>query len=365
MKKLLSLIIVLSMVFTLAACGGNSSGNNGSSTTPAADDAATSEVEPLTISFSTTYNETETGGQVVKKWTELLSEKSGGNITVDVVWGGTLFSDADILDGLESNAVNMTLFGHMPHIGTLNYLGFPTFAPGGTKAALDFFDEIIFNNAETSALITDELAEHNVVFLATLPGGANAFCSSFEFKDFASLVAGSKSFGNMDAAIFEALGFQVTSVAPPDCYDALQRGLIDSTQMGLTPMASMQWYQVAPYWALDGTYAAGNFISANLNWWNGLSDAQKNAITEASKEVAQWSLALYDDEIGSNIETIETETGNKFVEFSQEDLDNIWAANFESKAAAAMTTAEANGKAEGMRTILELAAQLTNYDWKE
>ena len=321
------------------------------------------DVDPLDISFSTNFNETETGGEIIHKWIDLLAEYSNGNITVTPYWGGTLFGDADILDALESGAINMTTFGHMPHIGTLNYLGFPTFAPGGTKGALDFFEEICFNNPETSALVQGELAEHNVIFLNVLPGGANAFCTKYEFTDLASMVSGSKSFGNMDAAIFEELGFQVTATAPWDCYDALQRGLIDATQMGFAPMVSMQWYDVAPYWALDGTYGAGNFMSANLDWWNGLTADQQAVIQAAADAVADWSMGKYDAAIDADVAAVEAATGNKFVQFSQEDIDAIWAANFEAKAAAAMDIATANGKAEGMTTILELAAELTDYNW--
>lgn len=384
MKKTLALLLALAMIFALAACGGGAKTEAPAAEAPAAEapaaeapaaeaPAAEAEapaaepaaaVEPLDISFSTTYQQTETGGEVIQHFIDLLGEYSGGAITVTPYWGGTLFSDPDILDGLGSGAVNMTTFGHMPHTGTLNYLGFPGFAPGGTKACLDMFNAVCFDDPETSALVQGELAEHDIIFLNVLPGGANAFCTKYPFTDLASMVSGSSSFGNMDAAIFEKLGFQVTATFPWDCYDALQRGLIDATQMGFTPMVSMQWYQVAPYWALDGTYTAGNFISANLTWWNGLSAEQQEIIRRAAADTADWSMAKYDDEIDANIALVEQETGNKFVQFSDEDIAAIWAATFEAKADAALQMAEPNGKTEGMIKILELCAEMTGYDWQ-
>ena len=392
-KKLLAALLAVMMVASMAACGTSTASSapaEAGSEAPAATEAATEapaatetgstaeaasaveetpkadsiECDPLTIDFSTVYNETETGGQIIKHFEEYISNLTGGAITMNIFWGGTLFSDPEALDGVNSGAVNMTALGHMPHLATLNYLAFPGFAPGGTKAALDYFDTLMFKDPETSALIQQEAADNGIIYLNVLAGGANAFCTTYEFTDLDSMISGSKSFGNMDAAIFEKLGFQVTSVGPGDCYDALQRGLIDSTQMGLAPMVSMGWEEVASYWALDGTYTAGNMFTANLEWWNGLTDAQRQAIQQACDEVEEYSAAIYDDSIASDCATIEEKTGNKMVELSDADIERIWAATFDAKAEAALATAEPNGKTEGMTKILEVAAELTGYDWK-
>ena len=394
LKKILAALLAISMVAGMTACGGDAASSAAASSAaapaesaaateaaPAAPEAPASAAEaaastqeaapkadsitcdPLTIEFSTIYNETETGGQIIKHFEEYLNNLTGGAITMNIFWGGTLFTDPEALDGVNSGAVNMTALGHMPHLATLNYLAFPGFAPGGTKAALDYFDTLMFKDPETSALIQQEAADNGIIYLNVLAGGANAFCTTYEFTDLDSMIAGSKSFGNMDAAIFEALRFQVTSVGPGDCYDALQRGLIDSTQMGLAPMVSMGWEEVASYWALDGTYTAGNMFTANLEWWNGLTDAQRQAISQACDEVEEYSAGIYDDSIATDCATIEEKTGNKMVQFSDEDIARVWAATFDAKAASAMDTAKANGKEEGMTKILEKAAEITGYTW--
>lgn len=377
MKKLLTLLLAALMVFGMVACGSEAASSapvETGSAAPAegqpAETGSTAETgdkiacDPLEITFTTTFNETETGGQILKHFEETLKELTDGAITINFFWGGTVFTDGETLDAISSNSANMTAFGHMPHTGTLNYLGFPGFAPGGSQAALDYFNTLIFDNPETSALIQGEAADNGIIYLNVLAGGANAFCTKYEFTDLASLVSESKSFGNFDAAIFEKLGFQVTSVTPPDTYDALQRGLVDSTQMGFAPMVSMSWYDVAPYWALDGTYTAGNMLTANLEWWNSLTDAQREAIQAAADEVETYSATLYDDAIATDTAKVEEATGNKFVTFSDEDIAQIWAATFEAKADAALNNAEPNGKAEGMTKILEVAAEITGYTWE-
>ena len=81
-------------------------------------------------------------------------------------------------------------------------------------------------------------------------------------------------------------------------------------------------------------------------------------------ELIFYRAGMYDADIESQMKTVSDATGNAWVELSQEDLDRIWAATFEAKADAAMSTASANGKADGMTTILEAAASFTGYDWK-
>ena len=367
MKKLFALLLALAMVFALAACGsngGNAPAASGDKSAAPAASAGSGDVDPLTIKFSSTYQETETGGTIEQYFIDQLKEISGGAIDVDITWGGTLFDASGELDAVMDGVVDMIALGHMPHLDTLPYLSMPGFAPGGTQAALDYFNTLMFDDPDTSALIQGEAEDLGIKYLNVIAGGANALAAKFPFTDLQSLVAGSSSFGNFDAAIFEKLGFQVTSVTPPETYEALDRGMVDATQMGLAPMVSMAWYEVAPYWALDGTYTAGNFFTVNLDWWESLTDAQRDCIQKACDATEDYSATMYDDAIATDIKTVEDATGNKFVELSDADIDTFWSACFEAKAADAMKRAESHGVADGMHTILEKAAEITNYDWQ-
>lgn len=358
MKKFLAMLLALVMVFALVACGGNDEGNNAGNN----NDPAT--IEPLVIKYNSTFQQQETGGVIQQYFIDKVGELSGGAITVEITWGGTLFDSMGELDAVMDGVVDMIALGHMPHLDTLPYLSFPGFAPGGTQAALDYFNGLIFDDPETSALIQGEAEALGIKYLNVIPGGANAFAAQAAFQTIDDMVAHSAAFGNFDAAIFESLGFQVTAVMPPDTYDALNRGLIDATQMGFAPMVAMAWYEVAPFWALDGTYTAGNMFTVNLDWWEGLSDAQRACIQEAADATETYAAGLYDEAIAADIATVEEATGNKFVELSDEDVARFWAATFEAKAADALNRADTHGVTEGMTVILEKAAELTNYDWQ-
>lgn len=364
LNKLLALVLSIAMLFTFAAC---SSAGTAASASPSAGTPSTGEtvkVDALTIKFSSTFNENETGGEVLKYFQQQLSDLSGGAITANISWGGTLFTSADELDAVMDGAVNMIALGHMPHLDTLPSLSFPSFAPDSAQNAIDYFEEIMFNNADSSKIIQSEAEKLGVKYLNVIAGGSNAFCAKYAFTDLSTLVSGSSSFGNFDAAPFEALGFKVTAITPPETYDSLQRGLIDATQMALAPMTSLSWYEVAPYWALDNTYSAGNFFTVNLDWWNGLTDAQREVIEKASDATETYSVNMFTDSDDTNITKIEEKTGNKFVAFSDEDCAKWWGILFEAKAKDALARAETNNMTDDMVKILQVAASFTKYDWK-
>jgi TRAP-type C4-dicarboxylate transport system substrate-binding protein len=357
-KRLLAITLIAALTFMLAlsGCGKDTAdegtGDNGTG------------VDALTILASSTFQETEVGGQIIQHFIDKLSELSDGSITVNMNWGGTLFDSAGEFDAVADGAINLVPLGHLPHIDKVTYLGFPGWAPGGTQGVVDYFNTLMFDDPETSALIQEEAAEQGIKYLNVIAGGTNAFCANYEFTDLASLVKGSKSFGNFMAAQFEALGFQVTSVTPPDTYDAIDRGLIDSTQMGFAPMVSLSWFEVAPYWALDGTYTAGNMFTVNLDWWDGLSADQQALIQQAADEVETYSMGIYDDAIAADISKVESATGNSFVEFSDADIAKIWDACFKANADATMKLAEQSGKADNANIILKKAAEITGATWE-
>ena len=376
--KLLALLLCLAMAVSLLAGCGSSSSSDSDTEDASADteeteaedasgdtaDADYSSVDAVEFTFTTTYQQTETGGIIIQYFIDYLSDITDGQITVSATWGGTLTDDSGMLDLVRSGGVDMCMLSHMQHLDTLNYMSFPGFAPGSSQNALDYFDYIMFDNEETATLIQEEAAEENIKYLNVTAGGVNAYCATYEFTDLDSLISNGSDFSNGDSTIFVSLGFQVTSAGTPDeLYDMLSRGQADCTQMALSPMTTMSWYEVADYWAIDGTYAAGNMFTVNLDFWDSLTEDQQAAIQAAADAVEEYSRTMYDESEAEDMQTIVDYTGNEFIEFSDEDIDRIWAASFEAKADAAMETAEANDKVEGMITILEAAAEFTGYDW--
>jgi len=370
MKKFLALLLALVMVLALCACG---------AAEPAAEEAPAEEApaeeaaapaadgayagEPVEILFSTTFQETATGGELVAFFKKTLEEATAGAITVDVMYGGTLFSDADALDGVATGACQMTALGHNPHAAKLPLLcSVPDFAPNSVQNAIDYFNYLMFENEASSAALAAECEANGIKMLGGLAGGANAFVATFDFDDLASMVAGSAAFGNMEAAKFSALGFTVEAVLPWDLYTSFDNGLIDATQMASTSMLQDGVAEVTTTWMYDNTYTAGNFMTVNLAWWNGLSADAQAAIQAAVDATAAYSVEKYEEALETEAATLTNDYGIKLVEMSEADFQTWWSAIMDSKVADAMATAATNGNVEEAEAVLAAAAEFTNFE---
>ena len=373
MKKFLALMLALVMVLALCACGAAEPAAEEAPAEAPAAEAPAEEAAPaadgayagesVDILFSTTFQETATGGELVTFFKNTLEELTGGAITVNVMYGGTLFSDADALDGVATGACQMTALGHNPHAAKLPLLcSVPDFAPDSVQNAIDYFNYLMFENPESSAALAAECEANGIKMLGGLAGGANAFVATFDFDDLPSMVAGSAAFGNMEAAKFSALGFTVEAVLPWDLYTSFDNGLIDATQMASTSMLQDGVAEVTSTWMYDNTYTAGNFMTVNLEWWNGLSADAQAAIQAAVDATAAFSVEKYVEALETEAATLTDEYGIKLVEMSDEDFQTWWSAIMDSKVADAMATAATNGNVEEAEAVLNAAAEYTNFN---
>lgn len=381
MKKLIALLLALVMVFAMAACSSSSDSSTTDeeeTTTETETTEAEAETEPeaeaetetadggytgeaVTIIFNSSYAETETAGALAGYFKDYLEELTDGAITVNISYGGTLFTADDELDACGDGAINMMIFGHSKHTSELPVLNaIPDFAPESIQNAVDYFD-YVFADEAAGAAITAEAEEYGITYLSVNAGGANYFLANFEFENLTDLVAKSTAFGNMAPVKFEAIGFTVVGVYPWDYYSAFDTGLMDASQMDGVGMYDMSLYEVAQYWMFDGTFAAGNFMTVNTEWWESLSDEAQAAIQEACDATKAYSIEYNQssyEELEGNLEA----NGVTLVNMTDEEFDQWWSAIFESAADDALATAEENGNTEDVQAVLQAAADFTGYD---
>ena len=89
-----------------------------------------------------------------------------------------------------------------------------------------------------------------------------------------------------------AVGGQPVSIAFPEVYSALERGVADCAVTGTGSGNAAKWYEVTTHiynlavsWAVSAYYV-------NIAWWNKLDQPTRDLVAQTMKEVedAQWKL---------------------------------------------------------------------------
>jgi TRAP-type C4-dicarboxylate transport system substrate-binding protein len=363
MKKalILGFLLVFALSMVLVACGEAEETTTTAAPVETTTTAGAATQEPVTFKLASTFNENETGGKIVQHFADYITEKTNGAVTIEVYPGGTLGGPPELLDLVTTGSADIVPLGHPPFADKLPLLNFPMWAPGDPQAAIDYFNTLVFDDPATSALIQKEAENLGIKYLGFTAGGANAFISKTPFETLDDLVG--KKFGaGGSIPAFEALGYTVIQAFPPDMYENLSRGVADATQMGFAPTVALKWYEPAPYYKFDGTYAAGNPWTVNLESWAKLSPETQQIFMDAAKDAEAYSLELDKTDTEAGVKTI-TDAGGTVGTLSADDQAKWWKNLFDASAADCMARAEKLGITEDMITVLSKAAEITNTTW--
>ena len=360
----------------LVACGGEeattttaapATDTTATTAAPATDTTAapatdtTAAAAPIVFKMASTFQENESGGKIVQHFADYIKDKTGGAVTIEIFPGGTLGGPMESLDLVSSGSVDIVPLGHPPLADKLPLLNFPMFAPGSPQAAVDYFNELAFVNPETSALIQAEAEKNNVKYLGFTSGGSNVFISKTAFAKLSDLVG--KKFGaGGSIPAFEALGYTIVQMFPPDGYENLSRGVVDATQMGFVPTVNMKWYEPAKFYMFDGTYAAGNPWSVNLKSWAKLSAEQQQIFMDAAKDAETFSLEIDKTDTAAAVEMLKA-AGVTVGDLTAEDKAQWYQLLFNASAADCMARAEKLGITDQMVKVLTVAAAKAGVTW--
>ena len=386
MKKLLAMLLALAMVFALAACGGSTPAADTQAEAPAEESAAEAEapaaeapaeepaeapaeepaaaIDPLTISFNATYRENEANGLLLQQFGQYVSDLSDGAITVNFMWGGTVYNDMTQFTALRDGAIDMISIQTTASADYVPYMSFAHYGVGDGATALQLWNEVMFENEETSALITAEAEANNIKYLNAMDMGSDVIVSNFEWSTLQELIDGCVVMGAGDYAQFEAMGITCTFVIPPETYDALQRGICDSSTLSLAGVYSMSWDEVANNVVMDGLRGTGGCLTVNLDWWNSLTDAQREVIQEAADMVAEYSIQMNDEAEAQQIAEIEERSNTTVKYLSEEDASTYYGYIFDTNAVTCLNRVAGDAeKTAGMNTILQYVADYYGVDW--
>jgi len=242
------------------------------------------DTQKIVLKYSILENEEHHQGRGMKKFKDTVEELSGGQITVDIYYNGSLYTQEGTIPALISGALEIGKVSVPPLAEYLPKLGM--FA--APYIFRDFNHMRTVLNSEVGQEIAAEVSE--VIGFTPLAYNFNgsrqlSFRKDVEVtkpEDLSSTilrVPNSPAWINMG----RSLGAKVAPLAYSEVYTALQTGTIDAQDNPLPSIKVMKFYEVTKTISLTGHIVEFGMIVVNNNVWNAMTDQQKEWMREAAK----------------------------------------------------------------------------------
>lgn len=297
-------MIVALMLFTLTACGGGQSTGN--------------DVDVIKIKLSHVVAETTPKGQAALKFKELVEEKSGGEMKVEVYPASQLYGDKEEMEALLANNIQFIAPSVTKLVGfesAFQLVDMP-FLFKSDQAAYSYYD------GPMGQKLMHSLEPKGIVGKAWWPNGSKHFTNSKRPlktpADFKGLKFRSQSGGVIDAQ-FRALGAGSSAMAFSEVYQALQNGTVDGQENTFSNIDTQKYAEVQEYLTISSHGRLDYCLLTNITFWNGLTDEQRALLDECIEEATQYERQLADELNATGLENIKNSGKVKIYELTEAD----------------------------------------------
>ncbi|MFC1980580.1 TRAP transporter substrate-binding protein DctP, partial [Chloroflexota bacterium] len=123
-----------------------------------------------------------------------------------------------------------------------------------------------------------------------------------------------------DQPLFKALGITGISVAPPEMYTALERGVIDGYRWAWRGISSMGWPEVTKYVIDHGFWSGNTVLVMNLDSWNALTPQLQQLVTKVVEDLQPEIEGWMEEERVKEMQRWR-DVGMEFIELSPADAE--------------------------------------------
>ncbi len=272
-----------------------SSGGAQPTAKPAA--ASSGSAEKMTVRFSHVVAEDTPKGKGAIKFAELVKQKSGGNIDVQVYANSSLYKDAEEFDALQK--------------GQVEFLAPSTAKFSTTVPEWQVFDlPYIFSGSDGVKKVANGPVGQELYATLNKAGmqGLAIWDNGFRYptnskhpiktaEDFKGLKF--RVQGKVEESDMKALGAGAQVMAFSEVFGALQQGVVDAQANTWSNAYSQKFHEAQKYATLTGPMSYLCYaVVTNKDWWNGLKPETRKIFEDSMKEATDsvWSLAKQDND---------------------------------------------------------------------
>ncbi len=304
-RKYLALAMMTTMVLSMTACGSSAPDSaqtapaEGTEETPAEEAqetpaAASGDVVTINVGYENAT--TEPAAKAVEKWKELVEEKSGGSIVLELFPNSALGKKTDLIDQMIMGENVITVADG----AFLADYGVPDFGIFYAPFMFDTWEEewaVI--DSDWYAGLCDQLASN---------GGLRVLSSNWIYgsRDIMSIkpvtvpedLKGMKlrvSSNDLSITSFNDLGAASVGMDMGDVYQALQAGTIDAVENPVVSLANRSFQEVAKYVVRDGHILATSMWVCGESFYQSLTPEQQQLLSECADEAGLYNNELQDE----------------------------------------------------------------------
>ncbi|HMO09171.1 MAG TPA: TRAP transporter substrate-binding protein DctP [Paracoccaceae bacterium] len=252
-----------------------------------------------TIRLSTYVNETDIRYQGFVKFAELVAEKTGGRVTVEIFPSSTLHSWSDGVDALQGGVSDISWISADTRLPCYRVTSL-------YPAAVDLSNQIGLD-AAYAELIAPEAA---AVGLIPIINSNYSYDQEWWFQgpiEGLNKLDGKlvRSIGPLVSLMIESWGGQPVFIAPGEVFQSAERGVVNGINMGVATYSSWQLWNVMPYMVNANLFYGNIQYMMNLDRFNSLAEADRTALLEAARETETWLQPRYegwiDEQVGNAV----------------------------------------------------------------
>ena len=302
-----------------------------------------------TLRLSTYVNEADIRYQGFQHFAELVSEKTGGSVAVQIFPSATLHGWSEGVDAMQGGVSDISW------VNADNRL--PCYAVTSLYPAIINLENQPALDAAYADLIREEAGK---VGLVPLINSNYSYDQEWwfegEIEDMGNLEGKLvRSIGPLVSMMIDTWGGEPVFVAPKEVFQSAERGVVDGINMGVATYSSWKLWDVMPH-MINANLFYGNIIyMINKNKFDGLTPEEQTALAAAAAETEIWLQPRYEGWVDEQVALAVSEGGSEVTLPREKSAELI--ASVKEKWDKEVDTSCGEELAGSIRSLLESHAQ--------
>jgi len=294
---------------------------------PAATPEKKAEPQKIVLKASSVLPDTHPTNRAMKLFGDKVTEKTKGQVEVQVFGSSQLGEQRDNLEQLKLGTLDMMLTAAGPlgqFVPTMDVVSLPY-----VFRDLDHLHKAV--DGEPGKKLAEDINKAGFVFLYYSDSGSRNLINNkrpiFVPEDLNGLkirVMNSQLMVNT----LKDMGAIATPMGQGEVYSALQQGVLDGWENSPTVLLQLKLYEVSKYFSWTRHFISPDIILMGKKTWDKLSPDQQKAVMEAAKEAAVEQRKMWADDEKTAVDELKKKgvlfNEIKDVKLFQDKVQPVW-----------------------------------------